>query len=67
MEMEQIISMISRHEESIENLEKWQKRQNGALQKLDEKVDKLYSQQMTILGGVVVSIILLCINIILGR
>jgi hypothetical protein len=65
--MEQVEVIIARHDERISDLEKWQKKQNGTLQKLYEKVDRLYVQQMTILGGLVVSIVLLCANILLGR
>lgn len=67
MDMEQIAATFARHDERIEKLEEWQKRQNGTLDKLNEKVDKLYTQQMTVLGGIVVSIVLLCANMFLGR
>jgi len=64
--MEQI-EILARHDERISDLEEWRTKQNGTIQKLYDKIDKLYMQQMTILGGIVVSIVLLCANILLGR
>jgi len=64
--MEQV-EILARHDERISDLEEWRTKQNGTIQKLYDKIDKLYMQQMTILGGIVVSIVLLCANILLGR
>gem|GEM_PF-6343707 len=41
MEQAEVIEMVCRHDQSIINLEGWQKTQNGALLRLDKKVDKL--------------------------
>lgn len=65
--MEDIVATLARHDEHIEKLEEWQQKQNGSLQRLEEKVDKLYNQQLTLLGGIVASLLLLCINLFLGR
>lgn len=67
MEMEQIVATFARHDERIESLEAWQKKQNGNLLRLEQKIDKLYSQQLALLGGIVASLLLLCINLFLGR
>lgn len=32
---------VARHDEKIENLEKWQEKQNGAILRVEAKVDRL--------------------------
>lgn len=67
-----------RLEERVSDLEKWQEKQNGSLQELEEKIDRIYNELnekmnkiyywlIGLLGGVVASLILLLININLGR
>ena len=51
----------------VENLERWQKRQNGSLQKIEEKMDKIYMWLIGLMGGVITSLILLLVNMGLGR
>jgi hypothetical protein len=63
--MEQIVEMLGRHEERISNLEKWQEKQNGSLQRLEEKVDNINKLLLTLLGGVCTSLILLVLQ--MGR
>lgn len=58
---------LTKLEEEIENLEEWQKRQNGTLQKIQEELEEQLKTQRTILGGLVVSLILLILNLIIGR
>jgi len=60
---ERVIELSTR----IENLEGWQKRQNGSLQKIEEKMDKIYMWLIGLMGGVIASLILLLINLGLGR
>ncbi len=63
-------------ESNIDNLVGWQKKQNGSIQKTEEKVDKLKQEFSTfkesllrsnnkLLGGVAVACVLLTINIII--
>jgi hypothetical protein len=63
--MEQIVEMLGRHEERISNLEKWQEKQNGSLQRLETKVDNINKLLLTLLGGVCTSLILLVLQ--MGR
>ena len=53
----------------IENLEDWQRRQNGKIDRIDEKVDKVANIVTTntnrMLGGIAVACILLVVDIIL--
>lgn len=51
----------------VENLERWQGVQNGSLQRMDEKIGRIHTGIIGILGGVVVSVVLLLINIIIQR
>lgn len=67
MDMEQIAATLARHEERIDALEQYQAKQNGSLQRLETKVDKLYSQQMALLGGMVTSLLILVFNLLRGR
>jgi hypothetical protein len=60
---ERVIELSTR----VENLEGWQKRQNGSLQKIEEKMDKIYMWLIGLMGGVIASLILLLINLGLGR
>ncbi len=64
--MEQIAATLARHEERIDALEQYQAKQNGSLQRLEAKVDKLYSQQMALLGGMVTSLLILVFNLLRG-
>lgn len=60
---ERVIELSTR----VENLEGWQKRQNGSLQKIEEKMDKIYMWLIGLMGGVIASLILLLVNMGLGR
>lgn len=45
---------VGRHEERLENLEGWQKKQNGTIVRVEEKVDKMiylhFAELATIVG-----------------
>lgn len=68
--MEQIATALAEHGESIKNLQGWQKRQNGSLLKIEEKIDRmdekfnerfnsLYFWLVGLMGGVIASLFLL--------
>ncbi len=68
--MEQIAAALAEHGESIKNLQGWQKRQNGGLLKIEEKIDRmdekfnerfnsLYFWLVGLMGGVIASLFLL--------
>ncbi|MEW6661977.1 MAG: hypothetical protein ACOY9Y_09675 [Bacillota bacterium] len=58
---------VARHEERLEKVEEYQDKQNGSLQRLEAKMDSLNKWLIGLLGGVITSLILLLVNISLGR
>jgi hypothetical protein len=56
---------LGRLEVRVDSVEEYQIRQNGALAKLNDKMDKIFLGQNRILGGLVVSIVLLLISMLL--
>jgi len=61
------MNKINQLTEKFKVLEEWQKKQNGTLQKIQEELEEQVKAQRTILGGLVVSLILLILNLIIGR
>jgi len=57
---EEMSSLIT----EVDNLKAWQNKQNGSIQKLEEKIDKLTWYLTTLLGGVAVSLFLEIISIL---
>lgn len=58
---------IAKHSERISKLEEWQAKQNGSLQRLEAKMDKIQQWLIGLLGSVIASLILLLINISIGK
>lgn len=58
---------LTKIEEEIENFHEWQKRQNGSLQEIQQELKKQGERQREILSGLVVSLILLIINLVVGK
>lgn len=56
---------LTKIEEEIANLQDWQKRQNGSLQEIERELKEQGKRQREILGGLVVSLILLIINLLI--
>jgi hypothetical protein len=54
---------VERHDEAIERIDGWQKTQNGTLQRIDAKIDKLVYWIM----GEMAAVILLAASIFLRR
>ena len=50
-------------EGGVQNLEKWQKSQNGTIKQVDKKVDGLVRWMMAIMGGIIASIF---VNVVKG-
>ncbi|MDI6872558.1 MAG: hypothetical protein QME79_14640 [Bacillota bacterium] len=48
----------------VENLEEYRDRQNGALQRLADQVEQIHRWLTSLLGGMVVSLVLLVVNLI---
>lgn len=53
----------ARHDERLSDLERWQKRQNGSLQRLEAKLDKFFMWLVAFMGGVIGSLILLFLQL----
>jgi len=49
----------------VKNLKVWQKKQNGVIQRIEGKVDGLYTAFNKLLAGVAVACILLMVDILL--
>lgn len=60
---ERVIELSTR----VENLEGWQKRQNGSLQRIEGKVEKMYQMVIGLLGGLVASLVLLAVNLVVVK
>lgn len=72
--MENLEVLIARLQERTDALESWQKTQNGALNRMADRVDKLSERfdrfqwwLAVTAGGIAVSTILLALNLILAR
>jgi len=57
---EEMSSLIT----EVDNIKAWQNKQNGSIQKLEEKIDKLTWYLTTLLGGVADSLFLQIISIL---
>ena len=57
----------ARLEERMQDHEDYRKKQNGTLQRLEEKLDRFYWWLVGLMGGVIASLILLIVNMGLGR
>ena len=60
MDMEQRVGAlevaVARHEERLESLESYQKKQNGSIQRIESKIDKLYFWLFGICGGLILDL-----------
>jgi len=57
----------ARIEERIADLEDYRKKTNGSLQRLEAKMDRIQQWLIGLLGGIIASLILLLINMNMGR
>ena len=57
----------ARIEERMQDHDEYRKKQNGTLQRLEEKLDRFYWWLVGLMGGVIASLILLLVNMGLGR
>jgi hypothetical protein len=62
----QIAGNVACHIEKISKLEQWQAKQNGSLLRLEQKIDGIYTWLIGLMGGVIVTFIMLVFNL-LGR
>jgi len=59
--------LLGKHDERLKKLEEWQSKQNGSLLRLEQKVEGIYSWLIGLMGGMIVSLILLVVNMVKGR
>ncbi len=70
MSVERITALercTSRHEERINNLEKWQDTQNGSLQRIEQKIDGLIHWMMRTVVVAGLSLLTALVILLLGR
>jgi hypothetical protein len=71
MELEEKVNdmevLLGKHDERLKKLEEWQSKQNGSLQRLETKVDGIYTWLIGLMGGMIVSLIMLVVNIFGGK
>lgn len=71
MEVEEKVNnmaiVLAKHDERLQKLEEWQAKQNGSLQRLEQKMDGLHMWVIGLMGGIIASLILLIVNIAVGR
>lgn len=62
-----IIATIKRHEESIQHLERWQEKQNGKLEQIEQKMDNIKNLLIGTLFSALTSLIFLLLNLIIKK
>ncbi len=62
-----IVATLQKHEESIENLERWQEKQNGKLEQIEQKMDNIKNLLIGTLFSALTSLIFLALNLILKK
>jgi len=64
---ETLVGEVSDLRARVKNLEGWQEKQNGSIQMVEKRVNQIYFWIIGLMGGVVASLILLLVNISIGR
>ena len=59
--------IVERHDVRIQNLEEYQKKQNGAIQKLADQYESLRSWLIALLSTAVLNLLMLVLNMWRGR
>ncbi|MBC7340941.1 MAG: hypothetical protein H5U02_00545 [Clostridia bacterium] len=69
--MAEVRETLGRHEERLSDLEIWREKQNGKIDKLEDrleaKIDRIYFWLIGLMGGMITSLILLITQILAGR
>ncbi len=60
-------ALVAAHGARLEALEEYRDKQNGHLQRIEEKVDKITTWLIGLLGGMIVSLIMLIVNLVVAR
>lgn len=62
MEQDEITQALGNHEGRLTNLEGWQKVQNGTLQRIEDRINKLYLVAIGLLCTVVGSMVAMLVK-----
>ena len=62
MEQDEIIQALAEHGARLTNLERWQKVQNGILQRIEDRINKLYLVAIGLLCAVVGSMVVVVVR-----
>ena len=58
---------MARHEERIGQIEDCMNKQNGRLERIEEKLDQQNQCLMRLMGGIIATLVLLVVNLAVGR
>lgn len=65
--MTELAERVAALEADTENFHDWQLKQNGSLQRLEAKIDKIYMWLIGLMGGVITSLLLLIAQFFAGK
>lgn len=65
--MTELAERVAALEADTENFRDWQLKQNGSLQRLEAKIDKIYMWLIGLMGGVITSLLLLIAQFFAGK
>lgn len=65
--MSELVERVAALETDVDNLKDWQTKQNGSLQRLEGKIDKIYLWLIGLMGGVITSLLLLIAQFFAGK
>jgi len=63
----ELAERVAALEADTENFRDWQLKQNGSLQRLEAKIDKIYMWLIGLMGGVITSLLLLIAQFFAGK
>jgi hypothetical protein len=63
----ELAERVAAIEADTENFRDWQLKQNGSLQRLEAKIDKIYMWLIGLMGGVITSLLLLIAQFFAGK
>jgi len=63
----ELAERVAALEVDTENFRDWQLKQNGSLQRLEAKIDKIYLWLIGLMGGVITSLLLLIAQFFAGK
>lgn len=64
--LSELAERVAALEVDMDNFRDWQQKQNGSLQRLETKIDKIYTWLIGLMGGVITSLLLLIAQFFAG-